>query len=161
MNGGAGGRLNMAIPKNGDIDAFRVQLLTTIAQHDSAIETLGGRMTGVETGLHSLQKEMHTGFTAVASSISALGSQFDKSDAQPRLDLHKAISSVVALAVLFSMIVAGIIWITSSQFGAVIAEQKGYNAAMSTRIGKVETSVDKLADAVGQWKTRVVENGRK
>ena len=136
----------MAIPKSGDIDAFRVSLVTTLAQHDSAITTLGSRMTGVETGLHSLQKEMHTGFTAVAGSVAALGSQLAKSDAQPRIDYHETIRSIVSIAALFSMIVAGIIWITANQFGTVIAEQKGFNAAIKHRVDKVE-------DAIGQWRT--------
>ena len=137
------------------------ELLQTLAHHDAAIATLGGRMSGVEGGLNSLQKEMHTGFTAVASSIAQLGSQIDKADARPQIDYHKTISSIVAIAALFSMIVAGIIWVTSSQFGAVIAEQKGYNAAIQTRVGKVESSIEKMADQIGQWKTRTVEVGRK
>tara|TARA_R110000868_G_scaffold18999_1_gene82334 strand:- start:541 stop:975 length:435 start_codon:yes stop_codon:yes gene_type:complete len=144
----------MPIPKNGDLDSFRVSLVQTLAQHDSAITTLGGRMSGVEGGLNSLQKEMHTGFTSVAASVAALGSQMDRADARPQVDYHKTISSIVAIAVLFSMIVAGIIWITTSQFGSVIAEQKGFNAAVKSRLDKVE-------DVLGSWKTRVVETGRK
>ena len=130
------------------------ELLQTLAHHDAAIATLGGRMSGVEGGLNSLQKEMHTGFTAVASSIAQLGSQIDKADARPRIDYHKTISSIVAIAVLFSMVVGGIIWITSSQFGVVIAEQKGFNSAIKARVDTVE-------HAIGQWRTRTVEVGRK
>lgn len=149
MKAGSGGGDIMSIPKSGDMDTFRVQLVTTLAQHDSAINTLGGRMTGVETGLNSLQKEMHVGFTSVATAVAGLGSQLAKSDAQPRIDYHETIRSIVSIAALFSMIVAGIIWITANQFGTVIAEQKGFNSAIKHRVDKVE-------DAIGQWRTRTV-----
>jgi len=122
-------------------------LANTLAHHDAEIRTLGGRMSGVESGLKTLQGEVHRGF-------GDLSSKLDKLDARPTINLHQAVSTVVGLAVLFSMVVGGIIWVTSSQFSGVIAEQKGVNAATNARMERHEALLDKLAERLG-WTARV------
>lgn len=102
-------------------------LLKTLANHDAAINTLGGRMSGVETSVHKLQGEVHTGFAA-------LGSKLDKIDARPTFNPHEMIRSVLSLAILFGMVVSGIIWITTGQFGGIVAEQKAHNSAVTEKL---------------------------
>lgn len=129
-------------------------LMQTLAHHDAAISALGGRMTGVETGLRTLQGEVHAGFNA-------LGSKLDKIDARPTFDFHKTVSTVVALAVLFSMICGGIIWITTGQFGAMIAEQKSFNGIVKDRLERHDTAIEKITEAVGAWRTTAAREPRK
>jgi hypothetical protein len=111
-------------------------LSKTIAHHDAAITQLGGRMTGVEGGLLTLQGEVHTGFAT-------LGSKLDKLDARPTVNLHESVRTVLSLAVLFSMIVGGIIWVTTSQFAVVVA-----------KVDKHDTEIGRIAERIG-WSARV------
>ena len=137
---------------------------TTIAHHDAAIGSLSHRITGVETGLRTLQGEVHTGFVGLNTQFSQLGNGLSslnsKLDAQPKLNLHQSVSTVLALSVLFSMVVGGIIWVTTNQFAGVVAEQKAFNAAIAgraekidARIDKNETSIDKIRETIGHWMT--------
>lgn len=128
-------------------DHSRNGLMQTLAHHDAEIRTLGGRMGGVETGLRTLQGEVHTGF-------SLLSQKLDRVDARPTLDLHKAVGTVLALAVLFSMVVGGIIWVTQNQFSGIVAEQKALNSSLSQRTDKNEAIIEKLAERVG-WTPKV------
>lgn len=134
----------------------------TLAHHDAAIGNLSHRMTGVETGMRTLQGEVHSGFSALKTELSALNGGLSKLDAQPKINLHQAVSTVLALAVLFSMVVGGIIWVTTSQFAGVIAEQKAFNSAISNRAEKIdarvdknETSIDKIRETIGHWLTTI------
>lgn len=112
-------------------------LRETLAHHDAAIQSLGGRMSSLETGMRTLQGEVHTGFTA-------LGSKLDKLDAEPRFDFHQTVSTVTTIAVLFSMVVGGIIYITSSQFAVTSARVEEHSRAIaelsekSAWLGKVD-----------------------
>jgi hypothetical protein len=114
-------------------------LLTTLAHHDAAISTLGGRMSGVERSLSTLQGEVHTGFVG-------LGSKLDKIDARPTFNFGDTVRTVLSLAVLFSMVVGGIIWVTTAQQTGLVAKVEKHEAAMerlSERIGwvaRVETA---------------------
>ena len=103
----------------------------TLAHHDQAIQHLGGRITGVENGLRTLQGEVHTGFTSIQTSmahqISGLASKLDKIDAQPKFNFHQTVKTVTTLAVLFSMVVAGIIYVQNSQNAGALVEQKLLN----------------------------------
>lgn len=121
----------------------------TIAHHDAQITTLGGRMSSMESGLQRLQGEVHTGFSSIQGSLSALTSKLDRQEARPEFNFHQSVSTVLALAVLFSMVVGGIIWVTQSQFASVVAEQKGTNTAVSVRLEKHEAVIEKLAERVG------------
>lgn len=142
----------MAVTAN---DPFRADLATTIAHHDAAITGLSGRMTGVETGLRTLQSEVHAGFNGMQHSLSeainGLGSKFDRLDAAPKLDMHKIIGSVVSLAVLFSIICGGIVWMAGSQFAGVLAKQDSFNTSITKTVERHETKLD----SIGEWMTTV------
>ena len=130
------------------------EITSTLAHHDAAIQNLGGRMTGVETGLRTLQGEVHAGFAAITTNmntqISALGSKLDKLDAQPKFDFHRTVGTVTTLAVLFSMVCGGIIWITTSQFQITAATVERTAASLS----ETRRDVDYLREKLG-WTARV------
>lgn len=122
-------------------------LMQTLAHHDAQITTLGGRMSGVETGLRTLQGEVHAGFAGLVSKL-------DRLDARPTFDFHKYVGTVLALAVLFSMVVGGIIWVTRTQFDGVIAEQKAISSALTAKTDRTEAVIEKLAERIG-WVPKV------
>ncbi len=122
-------------------------LLQTLANHDAAINTLGGRMSGVETSVHKLQGEVHSGFAALGSKLDKMDAQ---QDAQPKYEFHKVIQSVRDLAILFSMVVGGIIWITTGQFSGIIAKQDSLNGVVVERLKMNQSDIDKLAERT-QW----------
>jgi hypothetical protein len=124
------GKLPMSGQKTSD-------LFTTLAHHDAAISTLGGRMTGVESSVRTLQGEVHSGFAG-------LGSKLDKLDARPTFNFPELVRTVLSLIVIFSMVVGGIIWVTTAQFAGVVAEQKSLNANMAARIEKHETVLERI-----------------
>lgn len=122
----------------------------TLAHHDAAISTLGGRMTGVESGLRTLQGEVHSGFAQLGVTLNAVNSKIDRFDARPQFDFHRMVGTIVGLAVLFSMIVGAIIWLTTSQFAGVI-----------DKVSKHENIIDRLNDKL-QWLGRVEQaDGKK
>jgi hypothetical protein len=112
-------------------------LTATLATHDAAINVLGGRMTGVESSVRTLQGEVHTGF-------SALGSKLDKLDSRPQFDFHQTTKTVLSLAVLFSMVCAGIIYITNSQNAAERARQEIIANALAEKVGKTDSILEKI-----------------
>jgi hypothetical protein len=112
-------------------------LFTTLAHHDAAISTLGGRMTGVESSVRTLQGEVHAGF-------SGLGGKLDKLDARPALNFPELVRTVLSIILIFSMIVGGIIWVTTAQFAGVLAEQKILNTNIASRIEKHETVLERI-----------------
>jgi hypothetical protein len=109
----------------------------TLATHDAAINVLGGRMTGVETSVRTLQGEVHTGF-------SALGSKLDKLDSRPQFDFHQTTKTVLSLAVLFSMVCAGIIYITNSQNAAERARQEILANSLAEKVTKTDSILEKI-----------------
>jgi hypothetical protein len=112
-------------------------LTATLATHDAAINVLGGRMTGVESSVRTLQGEVHTGF-------SALGSKLDKLDSRPQFDFHQTTKTVLSLSVLFSMVCAGIIYITNAQNAAERARQEVLNSAIVEKVNKAESVLNKI-----------------
>jgi hypothetical protein len=137
-------------------------LIETLARHDTAITGLSGRMTGVENGLKTLQGEVHHGFASVTSNVNqqigavnhtmnALNSKLDKMDAAPKFDFHRVVGTVVSLAALFAMICGGIIYITTSQTSAVVAEQKAFNV----HVGKTLERHDERLDRINQWQVTI------
>lgn len=120
-----------------------------LAHHDAAISALGGRMTGVESGLKTLQGEVHQGFAGMGQTLTSLNSKFDTLAARPTFDVHKTIGTVVSLAVLFSMVVGGIIWVTTSQFSGVVAEQKSFNQTVTKTLERHDQQIETL----GKWIT--------
>jgi hypothetical protein len=113
------------------------ELFTTLAHHDAAISTLGGRMTGVESSVRTLQGEVHSGF-------SVLGGKLDKLDARPSFNFGEMVRTVLSLAVLFSMVVGGIIWVTTAQFAGVVAEQRSLNTSLNARMERHETVLERI-----------------
>lgn len=129
---------------NGKPMSMPNDITAQLAHHDAAITALGGRMTGVETGLRTLQGEVHHGFANVTQNVNnqigGLASKLDKLDGRPQFDFHKTIRTVQSLAILFAMVCGGIIWITTSQFGNTIEEVKRLKEKMEwvSRVEPVE-----------------------
>ena len=128
---------------------------TTLAHHDAQITNLGGRISGVENGLRTLQGEVHTGFAnvtqnvtqqinGVVSVMNGLSSKLDRMDAAPKFDFHKTVSTVTTIAVLFSMIVGGIIWITTGQFSGAWSKQDAFNQQISRRVEANEEMMQRI-----------------
>jgi len=115
------------------------ELVATLAHHDAEIRTMGGRLTGVEQNLHTLQSEVHNGFQV-------LGSKLDKIDAVPRFNFGQTVETVLHIAVLFSMVVAGIVWVTTGQFSGVVAEQKSINARVEEQMTKRDDQIQRITD---------------
>ena len=128
-------------------------LLKTLATHDAAIATLGGRLSGVETSVHKLQSEVHTGFAA-------LGSKLDRIDSRPTFNPHEMVRTVLSVAVLFTMVVSGIVWVTTGQFGGIVAEQRAYNSAVTDKL-KEHSEVLRAHGNRIQWLPHQVEPARK
>ena len=147
-------------------------LSATLARHDTAIQSLGGRMHGVESGLKTLQGEVHQGITklsgensSIKEALASLGSKFDS---RPTFDAHRTIQSIAYLAGLFSLVVGGIIWVTNNQFAGVVAEQKAFNGTVNklldrhdTRIQSNENRVLKVEDIIGDWATSIKRGARR
>lgn len=117
-------------------------LMHTLAQHDAAINGLSSRIGHVEKTLGDHGNILHTIEKAVTR-------QDGKIDGRPIFNFHQAVGTVLALAVLFSMVVGGIIWVTTSQFAGVLAKQESINANLNERAGKHEAVIEKLAERVG------------
>lgn len=116
-----------------------------LAHHDAAIGALGGRMTGMERNFTSLQGEVHQGFNSLSTTLAGLNSKIDSFGSRPQFDFHRTVSTVLSLAVLFSMTVAGIVYVTQGQFSGMIAEQKGFNTQTSERFAEIKEKLDWLA----------------
>lgn len=117
-------------------------LISTLAQHDAAINGLSSRIGHVEKTLGDHGTILHTIEKAVTR-------QDGKLDGRPIFNFHQAVGTVLALAVLFSMVVGGIIWVTTTQFAGVLAKQEAINSALNDRTSKHEAVIEKLADRVG------------
>jgi len=117
-------------------------LMQTLAHHDAAINGLSSRIGHVEKTLGDHSTILHTIEKAVTR-------QDGKLDGRPVFNFHQAVGTVLALAVLFSMVVGGIIWVTTSQFAGVLAKQEAVNATLSDRSSKHEAVIEKLAERVG------------
>lgn len=82
----------------------------------------------------------------VASGFATLGAKFERMSAtnaaRPAFNIHQMVQTVLAGAILFSMIVAGIIYVSQSQFSGLIADQKSTNE-------RVKEKIDELASRVG------------
>lgn len=123
------------------------EIVTQLAHHDAAISNLGGRVGGLEAKVQGLQNEVHSGFAT-------LNSKLDKLDARPAFDFHQTVSTVTTIAVLFSMVVGGIIWITTGQFAGALADQKGINSSVAEKLRQHDDAIAKMQERVG-WAARV------
>lgn len=127
----------------------------TVAQHNAEIAALGGRMSGVETGLRTLQSEVHTGFAGINNIMHKLDSKIDSFGQRPQFNFHQTVSTVTTLAVLFSMIVGGIIYIIQQQ-NAVVLQSVSSN---STDVNKMKDDVQTLKEKFG-WSARIDKGAR-
>jgi hypothetical protein len=128
----------MAEPRNVD---------QTVAYLEAGYEDFGRRLSGLEKGFSILQGEVHSGFAAITSKIDQLRAH---SDAQPKFDLGKIIQGVRDAAILFSMIVGGIIWITTGQFSGTVEQQKALNATIVEKLKEDRAAIDALRERT-QW----------
>lgn len=149
--------------KNGKAMAPPPDITAQLAHHDAAIGALSGRMSGVESGLKTLQGEVHHGFANVthnvnqqigglAQTITGLNSKLDRLDAAPKFDFHKIVGTVVSLAVLFGMVCGGIIYITQSQTAAVVAEQKIFNQTVAKGLERHEQQITEI----NGWRATII-----
>lgn len=123
------------------------ELLQTLVKHDAAIEHLGGQM-------RTLQGEVHSGFQSINHTLVGLNSKFDRFDATPKFDFHKTVKTVVSLATLFALIVAGMIYIINAQNAADQAKQQVLNEALKDKAAKIEGIIDRLGERL-DWAATV------
>lgn len=135
-----------------------------IAHHDAEIVNLSARMSGVENSVITLGNETRAGFSQVGIQFADLKSTLQHLNSAPKVDVHRIISSVVAIAVLFSMIIGGIIYINNSQTAALVAEQKAFNSNVARTLEKSEdklqnheTRLTKTEVELGRWSTTTRE----
>lgn len=139
-------------PRGGKVAKSPDDLSAVLAHHDAAINSLGGRMSSVETGLKTLQGEVHHGFAG-------LNSKLDRLDARPTFNFHQTIKTVLNLAVLFSLVVGGIVWVTTNQFSGVVAQQKFTNDALISKLDRHDTVLQSLMEQISRlgWGASVKE----
>jgi hypothetical protein len=114
-----------------------------LAHHEATIHGLSTRMGHVESGIKTMQHDMSAGFRDLSNKLVA-------NEARPQFDFHKTVGTVVALAVLFSMVCAGIIYIVNGQNATSSAEQKH----LAGRVDKHEQIIERLT-AIAGWTARV------
>lgn len=107
-------------------------MMQMLAHHDAAIGGLSSRIGHVEKTLVDHGTVLHRIENAVT-----------KQDAKPTFDFHRTVGTVTTLAVLFSMVCGGIIWITTSQF-----------ASMATKVDRHDAVLERMAEKLG-WTARV------
>lgn len=127
-------------------------LRAVLLQHDSHINNLNGRIGHVEKTL-----EGH------GNVLQVIKEAVTRQDARPTFNFHQSVSTVLSLALLLSMVVGGIIWVTQSQFAGIVAEQKGVNTAVSKILEKHDERLDahgaritQVESAIGRWSTLTV-----
>jgi len=119
-----------------DHDPSKHGLLQTLAHHDAAIGGLSTRVGHVETGIKAIQSEMSVGFKD-------LSSKFAINEARPQFNFHQTVSTITTIAVLFSMIIGGIIWIVTGQFALVAA-----------KVDRHDATLERMAEKLG-WASRI------
>lgn len=137
----------MSMPTKAINDPYRDNLSATLIKHDAAINGMSSRIGHVEKTLGDHGAILITIEKAVTK-------QDHRIESRPVFDFHKYVGTVLSLAVLFSMVVAGIIYVAQAQFGVVVAEQKALNATLTEKTAKQEALIEKLAEKVG-WVPRV------
>lgn len=116
-----------------------------VAYHEAAIEDFGRRMTGVESHVKSMQNEMSAGFLKLTTKLDQLRAH---SDAQPKFDLGKIIQGVRDAAILFSMLVAGIVWVVSGSFNGVFVKQDGLNIVVADKLKEQSDAIKHMHNAL-------------
>lgn len=132
----------------GNVMGAHPDITAQLARHDAAIGALGGRIHGVETGLRTLQGEVHQGFNALNQTLIGVNSKIDKLDSAPKFDFHKVVGTVVSLAILFGMVCGGIIYITTGQTGAQFAKQDIVNEKAQERIAEQGRLIKEIGERI-------------
>lgn len=114
----------------------------TLAHHDAAIGALTTRVGHVEQKLDGHDRKLDQIIHAVT-----------KADATPKFNFHQTVSTIVALAILFSMVCGGIIYIVRAQSEAVLAEQKAINSEQKAFNGTVGKILDRHDDNLTRLNT--------
>lgn len=117
------------------------ELLTTLIQHDSAIKGLSGDMAGLKSEVKALDISVSNGFTNLGQQ---LGKLTTANELRPAFDFHKWVTTILTLAILFSMVVGGIIYVSQAQFSGIIAKQDATNERFSEKIDQLGERVDWL-----------------
>jgi len=115
------------------------ELLTTLVQHDAAIKGLSGDMAGLKSEVKALDSSVSRGFANLGQE---LGKLTTANALRPAFDFHKWVATILTLAILFSMVVAGIIYVANAQFSGVMAKQDATNDRLAEKL-------DQLGERVG------------
>lgn len=113
-------------------------LARLVQHHDGQLEGLNARVGHVEKTLNGHGMMLQDIKDAVT-----------KQDARPTFDFHQTVSTVTTLAVLFSMVVGGIIYIVTQQNSTFVQTVN----ANSQDLGKIKDDVDSLKQKFG-WVAR-------
>lgn len=108
------------------------ELIQTLIKHDGLIQGLGSRIGHVEKTLGD-----H------GQSLSRIEHAVTKQGAKPEFNFYQAVKTVQSLAVLFAMVVGGVIWITTSQFSNV-----------ASTVDRHDKAIEQLSERVG-WTANV------
>lgn len=128
----------MAVTAVRRVPGTGVDFRATLEHHDKELTNLSGRVS-------SLEVKLDAGFASVKDAIAQ--------QKQSAVSLKDAVSVVLSLAVLFSMVVGGIIWVTTNQFAGMVAEQKSMNMETKSRIERHDAMLEKLTERVGWFAT--------
>ena len=121
------------------VDPTPRELLTTLVKHDAAIKGLSGDMAGLKSEVKALDSSVAKGFATLGQE---LGKLTTANALRPAFDFHKWVATILTLAILFSMVVAGIIYVANAQFSGAIAKQEATNEKFSEKL-------DQLGERVG------------
>lgn len=126
------------------------RLVKQLAHHDAAISGLSSRIGHVEQtlGSHGSILKDH------GSLLQEIKIAVTTNAAKPVFNFHQTVSTVTTLAVLFSMVCGGIIWITTGQFAATLAKQEAINERDTRRLDLQSAEINKLQDKLG-WVARI------
>jgi hypothetical protein len=142
-------------------------LASTLAHHDAEIVTLGGRMTGVEQGMRSLEGTVQSGFGQISNTLAEM-----RGKSGPGLgDVLKIVLSGGALV---GMSAAAITMLVNSFMKPELIELKDISAVLSTndtirtasereelerlrelRRTAVEEDVERLQQAIGKLEEKL------
>lgn len=121
------------------VDPFRQHLAARLDQQEGKIE-------GLSLSFAKMQTDMSTGFADAKSTSNTI---LAKLDSRPAFDLPKTVGLVLHLAILLGMMITGIIWVTTGQFGSVMAKQDSYNVHVLQRLEKHDQLLEKMSERVG------------
>jgi hypothetical protein len=96
-------------------------------------------MAGLKSEVKALDSSVSRGFANLGQE---LGKLTTANALRPAFDFHKWVATILTLAILFSMVVAGIIYVANAQFSGVMAKQDATNDRLAEKL-------DQLGERVG------------